>query len=134
MQKNLDAYEIGLAKIHFEEFFWRDFCDTYLEMVKTRVYQPERFVDGQVKKLSGQWTLYHVMYTIIRLLAPYVPHVTEEIYQDYFKQYVGDVSLHTVSFPDTFLAVDGYVVDSFACVLDVVADVRKYKTEKQISL
>lgn len=45
MRKNLESYEIGLAKIHFEEFFWRDFCDTYLEMVKTRVYQPERFVD-----------------------------------------------------------------------------------------
>lgn len=134
MRKNLDAYEIGLAKIHFEEFFWRDFCDTYLEMVKTRVYQPERFVDGQAKRLSGQWTLYHVMYTIIRLLAPYIPHVTEEIYQGYFKQYVGEVSLHRLSFPTPFLAVDGYVVDSFSSVLQVVADVRKYKTEKQISL
>lgn len=81
MRKNLESYEIGLAKIHFEEFFWRDFCDTYLEMVKTRVYQPERFVDGYAKKESGQYTLYQVLYTIIRLLAPYIPHVTEEIYQ-----------------------------------------------------
>jgi valyl-tRNA synthetase len=99
MRKNLEAYEIGLAKIHFEEFFWNDFCDTYLEMVKTRVYQPERFVDGHAKKASGQYTLYTVMYAIIRLLAPYIPHVTEEIYQNYFKQYIGEKSLHITSFP-----------------------------------
>lgn len=100
MQKHLDAYEIGLAKIHFEEFFWRDFCDMYLEMVKVRVYQPERFVDGEKKKLAGQWTLYKVMYTIIRLLAPYIPHVTEEIYQAYFRQFEGLVSVHKGSFVD----------------------------------
>ncbi len=130
MRKNLESYEIGLAKIHFEEFFWRDFCDTYLEMVKTRVYQPERFINGQAKKESGQHTLYHVLYTIIRLLAPYIPHVTEEIYQGYFKQYIGVNSLHLCDFPES---VAGDAVE-FDMVLQVVADVRKYKTDKQISL
>jgi valyl-tRNA synthetase len=43
MRKYLDNYEYGLAKIKFEEFFWRDFCDNYLEMIKVRLYQPERF-------------------------------------------------------------------------------------------
>lgn len=95
----MDAYEIGLAKIHFEEFFWKDFCDMYLEMVKVRIYQPERFTDGQQKKVAGQWTLYHVMYAIIRLMSPYVPHITEELYQSYFKKYEGAVSIHNTEFP-----------------------------------
>jgi len=135
MRKNLESYEIGLAKIHFEEFFWRDFCDTYLEMVKTRVYQPERFVDGQAKKESGQYTLYTVMYAIIRLLAPYIPHVTEEIYQVYFREYERVRSLHLCEFPQQ---ITDYRLqtseDGFDIVLQVVADVRKYKTDKQISL
>jgi len=101
MQKNFESYEIGLAKIHFEEFFWKDFCDTYLEMVKTRVYQPERFTNGQAKKESGQYTLYTVMYAIIRLLAPYIPHVTEEIYQGYFKEFEKHTSLHITPFPSS---------------------------------
>lgn len=134
MRKNLESYEIGLAKIHFEEFFWRDFCDTYLEMVKTRVYQPERFVDWQAKKESGQYTLYTVMYAIIRLLAPYIPHVTEEIYQGYFKQYEGVQSLHVAEFPEKTSESQGFNVSEFDIVLQVVGDVRKYKTDKQISL
>jgi len=134
MRKNLESYEIGLAKIHFEEFFWRDFCDTYLEMVKTRVYQPERFVDGQAKKESGQYTLYTVMYAIIRLLAPYIPHVTEEIYQGYFKHYEGVQSLHVAEFPEKTSDSQGFNISEFDTVLQVVGDVRKYKTDKQISL
>ena len=134
MQKHLDAYEIGLAKIHFEEFFWRDFCDMYLEMVKVRVYQPERFVDGEKKKLAGQWTLYKVMYTIIRLLAPYIPHVTEEIYQAYFRQFEWLVSVHKGSFVDVMDSSLRSEWQNFDAVLQVVGDVRKYKTEHQISL
>ena len=87
MRNYLDKYEYGLAKIHFEDFFWKDFCDNYLEMVKVRLYKPELFENGEEKKLAAQWTLYQVYYAIIRLIAPYTPHIAEEIYQDYFKQF-----------------------------------------------
>ncbi|MBU0626122.1 class I tRNA ligase family protein [Patescibacteria group bacterium] len=86
MRKSLDKYEYGAAKIKFEEFFWKDFCDMYLEMIKVRLYQPERFEQGESKKKSGQWTLYTVFSNILKLIAPYMPHITEEIYQDYFKE------------------------------------------------
>lgn len=99
MHKHLDSYEIGLAKIHFSDFFRTDFCDIYLEMVKTRVYQPDRFADGHSKRLAGQWTLYQTLYAIIRLIAPYMPHVTEEIYQTYFRQFIDIVSIHTTAYP-----------------------------------
>jgi valyl-tRNA synthetase len=88
MRECLDIYEFGLAKIAFEEFFWTDFCDNYLEMVKVRLYKPELFDDGETKKQSAQTTLYTAFYTIIRLLAPYIPHITEQIYQEYFKHYI----------------------------------------------
>jgi len=165
MDKNLDNFEIWLAKIHFEEFFWQDFCDMYLELVKTRVYQPDRFENGQEKKFSWQWTMYHVMYSIIRLLAPYIPHVTEEIYQDFFRQFENTRSLHLTSFPEvhkkylymdsesssewqavsndfqvskiassTDKSVSSQWLLEFDIVLQLVSDVRKYKTDRQISL
>lgn len=74
------------------------------------------------------------MYAIIRLLAPYIPHVTEEIYQGYFKQYEGVQSLHVAEFPEKTSESQGFNVSEFDIVLQVVADVRKYKTDKQISL
>lgn len=52
MKKSLDKYEYGAAKIKFEEFFWKDFCDMYLEMIKVRLYQPEKFENGEMKKKS----------------------------------------------------------------------------------
>ncbi|MBO4203897.1 class I tRNA ligase family protein [bacterium] len=52
MTKHLNNFEYGLAKIAFEEFFRADFCDNYLELIKVRLYQPERFQNGQEKKKS----------------------------------------------------------------------------------
>ena len=111
MTDYLDRFEYGLAKIAFEDFFWTDFCDNYLELIKVRLYQPERFENGVQKQQSGQKTLYEVFYTILLLIAPYLPHVTEEIYQEYYRPEMEKKesksqtsSLHLQSYPsaDTF--------------------------------
>ncbi|MDR2415812.1 MAG: class I tRNA ligase family protein [Candidatus Peribacteria bacterium] len=99
MNNYLDHYEYGLAKIAFEEFFRKDFCDNYLELIKVRLYQPERFEEGKKKKNSGQKTLHTVFYTVIQLIAPYLPHITEEIYQDYFLTNIH--SIHKTPYPTT---------------------------------
>ncbi len=138
MRIYLDKYEYGLAKLHFEDFFWKDFCDNYLEMVKVRLYKPELFENWEEKKLAAQWTLYQVYYAIIRLIAPYMPHVTEEIYQDYFKQFESLESVNITKYPD----IDDYIKtddkekikSDFNLFLEIVESVRKYKTEKQISM
>ena len=138
MRNYLDKYEYGLAKIHFEDFFWKDFCDNYLEMVKVRLYKPELFENGEEKKLAAQWTLYQVYYAIIRLIAPYMPHVTEEIYQDYLKQFEWIDSVNIAKYPDVsdYLKIDDKekIKSEFNLFLDIVEYVRKYKTEKQISM
>lgn len=138
MRSYLDKYEYGLAKIHFEDFFWKDFCDNYLEMVKVRLYKPELFENGEEKKQSAQYTLYQVYYAIIRLIAPYMPHVTEEIYQDYFKEFELIESVNIAKYPE----IKDYpefdkkekIKSDFNLFLDIVEYVRKYKTEKQISM
>ena len=138
MRNYLDKYEYGLAKIHFEDFFWKDFCDNYLEMVKVRLYKPEIFENGEEKKLAAQRTLYQVYYAIIRLIAPYMPHISEEIYQDYFKQFESINSVNISKYPNIndYIKIDDKekLKSDFNLFLDIVEYVRKYKTEKQISM
>lgn len=138
MRSYLDKYEYGLAKIHFEDFFWKDFCDNYLEMVKVRLYKPELFENGEEKKLAAQWTLYQVYYAIIRLIAPYMPHISEEIYQDYFSQFELIESVNISKYPDAndYIKLNDKekIKSDFNLFLDIVEYVRKYKTEKQISM
>ncbi|WP_243122175.1 class I tRNA ligase family protein [Clostridium thermarum] len=90
--KSLNQYEIGLAKHDIDEFFWSDFCDNYLEIVKDRLYKPE--VHGEGERLSGQYTLYTVLLELLKLYAIYVPHITEEIYQSFFKDFEKTTSVH----------------------------------------
>lgn len=138
MQGYLDNYEYGLAKLAFEEFFWADFCDNYLELVKLRLYKPELFENGEVKKLAGQWTLHHVLLVILKLIAPYLPHISEEIYQNIFKSTQETISIHKTSFPTDILSIANdeniILAEQMEKVLDIVEQVRKFKTEQQISL
>ena len=89
-----ETYEYSRAKFNAEEFFWKDFCDNYLEVVKKRVYQGK----GN-KKLSAQYTLYQSLLTILKLIAPIMPFITEEIYQTYYKKTEGDKSIHLAEWP-----------------------------------
>lgn len=145
MNKNLDNFEFGLAKIAFEEFFWWDFCDNYLELIKVRLYQPERYEDGIRKQKSGQQTLYRVFYTILLLISPYIPHVTEEIFQEYFKEQVEKQanwrtvsSIHLEAYPETIewnkTVEENKLQSSMETALNIVNQVRRFKTESQISM
>ena len=89
---NLNKYEIGLAKHDIDEFFWNDFCDNYLEIVKDRLYKPE--IHGIEERKSAQYALYKVLLEILKLYAIYVPYITEEIYQCYFRQIENKISIH----------------------------------------
>lgn len=83
-----ENYEYSRAKFNVEEFFWHDFADNYLEIVKTRVYQNKK------GKESAQYVLYQSLLTILKLIAPIMPFITEEIYQTYFKKAEKDKSIH----------------------------------------
>jgi len=92
--KNFQDYEYSKAKQEIENFFWKDFCDNYLEIVKKRVYQGK----GN-EKLSAQFTLYKTLLTIIKLIAPIMPFITEEIYQEYFRKDEKEKSVHVSEWP-----------------------------------
>jgi valyl-tRNA synthetase len=87
-------YEYSLVKQKVENFFWKDFCDNYLEIVKKRIYNEK----GN-KKISAQYTLYHSLLTLIKLFAPFIPFITEEVYQEHYKKTEKIKSIHISDWP-----------------------------------
>lgn len=72
---NLDKYEIGVAAAKLYDFIWEEFCDWYIEMVKPRLYN-----DEDTTKNAALYTLKEVLTISLKLLHPYMPFVTEEIF------------------------------------------------------
>ena len=73
---NMERFELGIAMQKVYDFVWEEFCDWYIEMVKPRFYQS----DDEVSKAAAAWTLRTVLATSLKLLHPFIPFVTEEIY------------------------------------------------------
>ncbi len=127
----LYEYEIGSARHEIDEFFWKDFCDNYLEIVKERLYKPE--IHGADERKSAQYALYHTLLGILKLYAAYVPHITEHIYQEFFKTHEKSASIHLLKWGRTE-ALDGDMLAFGERVKAVIFDMRKYKSERNLSM
>ena len=92
-EAEFEQYEYAKARQAVEDFFWNDFCDNYLEIVKVRSYglNAEKYKEANLSDLkkneivagqqSGLFALYHCLEAVLKLFAPFIPHVTEELYQ-----------------------------------------------------
>ena len=72
---NMERYELGVALQKVTDFTWSEFCDWYIEMVKPRLYG-----EDTASKSAALWTLRNVLVTVLKLLHPFIPFVTEEIF------------------------------------------------------
>ena len=79
VKDNLDKYELGVPLQKLYDFIWSDFCDWYIEIVKTRLYDKET---NPFSYSVAVWTLNHVLVQVVKMLHPYMPFITEEIYQN----------------------------------------------------
>ena len=73
--ENMEKYELGIAAAKIYDFIWEEFCDWYIEMVKPRLWD-----DGDETQEAALWTLKTVLTSALKLLHPYMPFVTEEIF------------------------------------------------------
>ena len=73
--ENMDKFELGIAVQKIYDFIWEEFCDWYIEMVKPRLYS-----DTDETKAAALWTLKTVLIQALKLLHPYMPFITEEIF------------------------------------------------------
>ena len=74
--ENMNKFELGIAVQKVYDFMWDEFCDWYIEMVKPRLYK----TDDMQSKLAALWTLQKVLISGLKLLHPYMPFITEEIF------------------------------------------------------
>ncbi len=73
---NMENFELGIAVQKIYDFIWDEFCDWYIEMVKPRLYAS----DDKVSSNAALWTLKTVLIDALKLLHPYMPFITEEIF------------------------------------------------------
>ena len=134
--KAFDAYEYADALDAINQFFWADFCDNYLELVKRRAYNEDGSFTGSPQQ-SAVRTLHYCLETILKLYAPFVPHVTEELYAAIFPDaYAATGSLHARG---TWPKTDAFSVDENALAIGIDAvrvleEIRKTKSDAKKSI
>lgn len=79
--ENMDKYDLGIAVQKLYDFAWEEFCDWYIEMVKPRLYNKE-----DATRKAALWTLKTVMTNVLKMLHPYMPFITEEIFMSIQEQ------------------------------------------------
>ena len=134
--KNYDdffqKYEFKKAREVVDNFFWKKFCDNYLEFVKFRLYEEAQ--RNQNSALAAKWCLYKCLLSIIKLYAPIMPFITEEIYQEYFIKQEKTKSIHICLLPKVEPRYKNHkVAKEFNKVIEVVKFIRKYRSEHNLS-
>jgi valyl-tRNA synthetase len=142
-------YEYSRALELLESFFWNHFCDNYLETVKIRCYglQSSRYEGKSLSEKeqnrilksqqSALETIYYVYGNLLRLFAPFIPVVCEEIYSCLFEEEFREKkSIHSRGNYARIanITVDENIRVTGQTILQIVADVRKHKSERNVSL
>ncbi len=135
-KKVTDAFERCQFNIAIEDirnFTWHVFCDFYVEAVKDRLYRPE--VYGKANAVAAQRTLYEVLYRMLQLISPVIPHMTEEIYQYMYLDGKGYQSIQVSQWPQFNQSkVDETAEKDGDLVTAVMSEIRRDKAEKKLPL
>lgn len=124
------SYEYATAKSEIESAFWHDLADNYLELCKERLYGAE----GSARE-GARYTLYYGLLTILKLFAPFLPYVTEAIYQGLFREQEGTISIHRANWPEIQPEwISEQAEYDGAMLIEIATEVRRYKSAASISL
>jgi len=128
-----DNFEYSRTRFETDNFFWQNYCDYYLEVVKDRIYNKDNYEKDSV--LSAQHTLYTVSLAILKLFSPIMPFITEELYQLYYKEFEKSESIAVSEWPEfDKKLVDEKTEKKGDVVVQIIGAVRKFKSDKQFSL
>ena len=129
---HFEKYQYAKTKTNVENFFWHTLCDDYLEIAKDRLYNPDKYPEGNE---GAQYTLYHVLLSCLKLMAPIMPFITEEIFQWQYATTEGVKSVHISSWPKVKEEwIDEEAKESGELLAKLVAAVRQFKQGKNMSL
>lgn len=127
--RQLEEFQFNQALRKIRTFVWHEFCDMYIEEVKHRLYG-----DGSSAK-SAKLVLHSVLWTVIRLLAPFVPHFCEEIYHSYFSQKHHEKSIHQFEWPGVKGSLISEEAEELGNILNsIVRTIRQFKSDRDMPL
>jgi valyl-tRNA synthetase len=131
--QSMEEYAYSKCKSAVESFFWNDLCDFYLEIVKDRLYNPDQ--RGKGPRESGQYVLYRTLLDTLKLFAPFMPYITEEVYQLFYKKSEKQESIHLTSWPSATEKYQNKEIEEVGDrLIEVISLVRKVKSENSVSL
>ena len=126
VNENLEKYEIGLAGAKLYDFVWSEFCDWYIEAIKPSLYSDDPVVKGNAAS-----NIYYVLVSILKMLHPYIPFVTEHIY---LSLPIHEETIMLSEYPtyreDLFFAKE---MAEFAAVMDIIKGIRNIRAEMSVA-
>jgi len=126
--ENLEKYELGIAATKLYDFVWDDFCDWYIELTKPRLNSGERD-----KSESAQRVLLHVLAETLKLLHPFMPFITEHIWQGLPLASSENDALMIQKYPEYAAELDfGAEASDFELVMDAIRAVRARRAEMNV--
>ncbi|RLF52921.1 MAG: valine--tRNA ligase [Thermoplasmata archaeon] len=124
--EQMDNFDYSQTMKDVEYFLWHELADHYLEMIKASIYEKQNVE-------SIKYTLYTVGLGTLKLFAPFFPHITEEIYHNFYKKFEGDKSIHVSLWPEPLL-IDDEKEKSGETVKNYISQVRSWKSSQGIPL
>ncbi len=124
VEEQMKEYRFWEALKRIRKFVWEIFADNYLELVKERVKNND---------LAAKWTLLYVLRQMLGILAPFLPFITEEIYNIMFAEKEGKKSIHETEYPKVEI-YNKEILEKGRKMLEAVTYMRKWKTEKGLKL
>lgn len=123
--ENMEKYEFGIALQKIYEFIWEEFCDWYIELVKPRLYDRD-----DAARLEAQYVLNYTLGTAMKLLHPFMPFITEEIYRHLIND---DESIMISKWPEyrDDYSFPGYA-EKMALVMEAIKAIRNIRVEMNV--
>ena len=126
--ENLDSFEIGVASAKVYDFIWDTYCDWYIELTKTRLYG-----EDEEAKLAAQNVLCYVLLRVLELLHPFMPFITEEIWQALPHQGDSLIRAMTAQWPEYTEALNFPAEESaMEAVMDLIRAIRARRAEMNV--
>jgi valyl-tRNA synthetase len=131
--RHFEFYEHSFALEVTEDFFWNTFCDNYIELVKDRIFNPQNYDTSVIE--STKKTVSKVCFLLLQMLAPFIPHITEKLFQMFFAKSTEKESLHLTILSINSCSFDfSAIASEIDLVVKVVSKVRRLKSEANLSL
>jgi valyl-tRNA synthetase len=128
-----ENFQFSLATESVRNFTWHDLCDQYLEAAKYRLYS-DRAEDDESRRAS-QYTLFHTLDVVLRLLAPICPHITDALYNELWSDHTKEDSIHSSAWPQPNInLIDEISEKNGSIIVRVLSEIRRIKSEKRLSM